>query len=74
MAAQADIVVVCAADDDYLTVAPKAKELLGGKAILVVAGAPASMDELKAQGIENFIHVKVNVLDTLEYYLKELGI
>ena len=74
MAAQADIVVVCAADDDYLTVAPKVKELLGDKAILVVAGAPASMDELKAQGIENFIHVKVNVLDTLEYYLKELGI
>ena len=74
LAAQADIVVVCAADDDYLTVAPKVKELLGGKAILVVAGAPASMDELKAQGIENFIHVKVNVLDTLEYYLKELGI
>ena len=74
LAAQADIVVVCAADDDYLTVAPKIKELLGGKAILVVAGAPASMDELKAQGIENFIHVKVNVLDTLKYYLKELGI
>ena len=74
LAAQADIVVVCAADDDYLTVAPKVKELLGDKAILVVAGAPASMDELKAQGIENFIHVKVNVLDTLEYYLKELGI
>jgi methylmalonyl-CoA mutase len=74
LAAQADIVVVCAADDDYLTVAPKVKELLGDKAILVVAGAPASMDELKAQGIENFILVKVNVLDTLEYYLKELGI
>ena len=66
--------MVCAADDDYITVAPKVKELLGGKAILVVAGAPASMDELKAQGIENFIHVKCNVLETLQYYLKELGI
>ena len=32
------------------------------------------MDELKAQGIENFIHVKCNVLETLQYYLKELGI
>ena len=33
--------------------------------MFVVAGAPACMDELKAQGIENFIHVRVNVLDTL---------
>ncbi len=74
LASKADIVVVCAADDDYAVVAPKIKELLGGKAILVVAGAPASMDELKAQGIENFIHVKVNVLETLQNYLKELGI
>ena len=31
----------------------------------IVAGAPACMEELKAQGIENFIHVRVNVLDTL---------
>lgn len=37
---KAEIVVVCAADDDYAEVAPKVKELLGGKAILVVAGAP----------------------------------
>ena len=39
--AKAAIVVVCASDDDYAEVAPKVKELLGGKAILVVAGAPA---------------------------------
>ena len=41
LASQADIVVVCASDDDYAEVAPKVQELLGGKAILVVAGAPA---------------------------------
>lgn len=74
LAAKADIVVVCASDDDYATVAPKVKELLGGKAILVVAGAPACMAELEAQGIGNFIHVKSNVLDTLKFYLKEMGI
>ena len=72
--AKADIVVVCASDDDYAEVAPKVKELLGGKAILVVAGAPACAAELEAQGITNFINVKSNVLDTLKYYLKELGI
>ena len=61
-------------DDDYAEVAPKIKELLGGKAILVVAGAPACAAELEAQGITNFINVKSNVLDTLKFYLKELGI
>ena len=72
--AKADIVVVCASDDDYAEVAPKVKELLAGKAILVVAGAPACAPELEAQGISNFINVKSNVLETLKFYLKELGI
>ena len=71
---KAEIVVVCAADDDYAEVAPKVKELLGGKAILVVAGAPACTPELEAQGITNFINVKSNVLETLKFYLKEMGI
>ena len=71
---KAEIVVVCAADDDYAEAAPKVKELLGGKAILVVAGAPACMPELEVQGITNFINVKSNVLETLKFYLKEMGI
>ena len=71
---KAQIVVVCASDDDYAEAAPKIKELLGGKAILVVAGAPACAPELEAQGITNFINVKSNVLETLKFYLKEMGI
>jgi len=72
--AKADIVVVCASDDDYAEAAPKVKELLAGRAILTVAGAPACTPELEAQGITNFINVKSNVLETLKFYLKELGI
>lgn len=71
---KAEIVVVCSSDDDYPVVAPKAKELLGDKAILVVAGAPVCTPELEAQGIKNFINVKSNVLETLKFYLKEMGI
>lgn len=71
---KAQIIVVCASDDDYAEAAPKVKELLGGKAILVVAGAPACAPELEAQGITNFINVKSNVLETLKFYLKEMGI
>lgn len=62
---EADVVVLCSSDDEYAEFAPEAFKLLDGRAMFVVAGAPACMDELKAAGIENFIHVKVNVLDTL---------
>lgn len=61
----ADVVVLCSSDDEYATFAPEAFKALDGRAEFVVAGAPACMEELKAQGIENFIHVRVNVLDTL---------
>lgn len=74
LASKAEIVVVCASDDDYAELAPKVKELLAGRAILVVAGAPACTPELQAQGINNFINVKSNVLETLKFYLKEMGI
>ena len=60
--------------DDYAELAPRAKELLGDKAIFVVAGAPACTPELEAKGLTNFINVKSNVLETLKFYLKELGI
>lgn len=62
---KADVVVLCSSDDEYAQYAPEAFKALDGKALFVVAGAPACMEELKAQGIENFIHVRVNVLDTL---------
>ncbi|MCH5225602.1 MAG: methylmalonyl-CoA mutase small subunit [Muribaculaceae bacterium] len=62
---KADVVVLCSSDDEYAQYAPEAFKELDGRAMFVVAGAPACMDELKAQGIEEFIHVRVNVLDTL---------
>jgi methylmalonyl-coA mutase, small subunit len=61
----ADVVVLCSSDDEYAQFAPEAFKELAGRAMFVVAGAPACMDDLKKEGIENFIHVKVNVLDTL---------
>ena len=72
--AKADIVVVCSSDDDYATLAPEVAKLIGDEAIVVVAGAPACAEELKAQGISHFISVRDNVLETLKGYLKELGI
>jgi methylmalonyl-CoA mutase len=70
----ASIVVVCSSDEEYSTIVPEIYEKIKGKSILVVAGAPACTEELKQKGINNFIHVKSNLLDTLKYYQKELGI
>ena len=47
---------------------------VNGRAMFIVAGAPACMEELKAAGIENFIHVRCNVLETLKEYNEKLGI
>ena len=68
MAAKADIVVLCSSDDEYAEYAVPAFQALNGRAMFIVAGAPACMDDLKAAGIENFIHVRVNVLDTLKEF------
>lgn len=69
----ADIVVLCSSDNEYADLAPKALALLE-KEILVVAGAPACADELKAKGIANFINVRSNVLEELEGFNSKLGI
>ncbi|MBR1414672.1 MAG: methylmalonyl-CoA mutase small subunit [Prevotella sp.] len=72
--AKADIVVICSSDDEYAEYAIPAFQYLNGRAMFVVAGAPACMEDLKAAGIENFVHVKCNVLETLKEYNQKLGI
>jgi methylmalonyl-CoA mutase len=72
--ADADIVVICSSDDEYAEYAIPAYKYLDGRAMFVVAGAPACSEDLKAAGIENFIHVRVNQLETLREYNKKLNI
>ncbi len=69
----ADVVVLCSSDDEYVTYAPEAFDLLkDGSELFVVAGAPACMDDLKAHGIEHFINVRSNVLETLQMFNDKL--
>ena len=68
----ADIIVLCSSDDEYVTYAPEAHQLIGDKELLIVAGAPVCMEELKTQGITNFINVKSNVLETLKEFNDKL--
>ncbi|MBR0310422.1 MAG: methylmalonyl-CoA mutase small subunit [Paludibacteraceae bacterium] len=83
--AKADIIVLCSSDDEYATFAPEAWKVLQKEAekaqstgkqtkqpIFIVAGAPACMEDLQALGIENFIHVRCNVLETLKKFNQQL--
>ena len=74
MAAKADIVVLCSSDDEYAEHAIPAFKALDGRAMFIVAGAPACMEELQAAGIEHFIHVRCNVLETLKKFNALLNI
>lgn len=69
----AEIIVICSSDDEYATLAPQIAEALNDK-IIVIAGAPACAEELKAKGITNFVNVRSNVLETLCDYKKQLGL
>ncbi len=72
--ANTDIVVLCSSDEEYADLAPTAYKALNGRAEFVVAGAPECMEDLKAQGITQFINVKSNVLETLKTFNAKLGI
>ncbi|MDE6489831.1 MAG: methylmalonyl-CoA mutase small subunit, partial [Muribaculaceae bacterium] len=72
LAKEADVVVLCSSDDEYAQYAPEAFKALAGRAEFVVAGAPACADDLKAAGIENFINVRSNVLETLQAFNAKL--
>lgn len=74
LVAGADIIVLCSSDDEYAEFAPEAFKYLNGRAQFVVAGAPTCMEELKASGINHFINVKSNVLETLRGFNQVLGI
>lgn len=72
--AKADIVVACSSDDEYANEVPQIAKIVGKKAIVVVAGDPACKDDLIKQGIDHFISVKSNVLETLTDYQTKLGV
>ena len=78
---KADIIVICSSDEEYPVNVPEIDSILKQKSsnqakkpILVVAGAPACMEELKSKGIDHFINVRSNLVQTLESFQKELGI
>ena len=74
--AHADIVVLCSSDEEYADITEKACQMLKGKVrSIVLAGYPKEMVETyKGYGIDEFIHVKTNVLECLTGFQKLFGI
>ena len=74
----AEIVVLCSSDPEYATFGPALSGLLNdaeARPLLVVAGFPKDLiDDLQAAGVDAFIHLKQNLLETLEQFQKRLGI
>jgi methylmalonyl-CoA mutase len=75
---KANIVVICSSDEEYAQYACELAAALkkkNSKIQVVVAGYPKEMaDILKTAGVDDFIHVKVNVVDTLKRFQKQFGI
>jgi methylmalonyl-CoA mutase len=67
------LIVMCSDDHTYSSLVPRLIEALGDQSILVVAGYPKStLEELQNAGIEHFIHVKTNLLESLRQFNKIL--
>lgn len=75
---EAEIVVICSSDDEYATLGIEISKKLkaaNGNLHVVIAGFPKSIaDELKQSGVDEFIHVRSNLLQTLESFQEKLGI
>jgi len=72
--AKADIVVICSSDEEYATLVPEIHRMIAGRALVVVAGNPPCTDDLRALGVEHFISIRSNVLETLHMFNGLLGI
>jgi len=69
----ADLIVLCSSDPEYLTLAaevcPKVTQPV------IVAGDPkAQLDQLKATGVQGFIHIRTDAIAALTEWQNRLGI
>ncbi|MFO8054215.1 MAG: methylmalonyl-CoA mutase family protein [Bacteroidales bacterium] len=75
---RAEIIVICSSDEDYAKYVPELAQKIKAKdksKILVVAGYPKDQKEtFKQAGVDDFVHVKTNLLESLKAYQKKLGV
>ncbi|MFQ3667334.1 MAG: methylmalonyl-CoA mutase family protein [Fimbriimonadaceae bacterium] len=75
---QADFVVLCSSDDAYLELAVQTRDALTHAQCavpIVVAGYPeAQLEALREAGVNEFVHIRSDVVATLTRYHAALGI
>lgn len=70
-----DIVVLCSSDEEYADLAIPVYEALKDQSIIVVAGYPKDLiDKFQSAGLDNYIHMKSNMLEELSKYQQLIGI
>jgi methylmalonyl-CoA mutase len=73
----ADILVLCSADPEYPALTAALIARLAGldrKVPVIIAGYPDSVEQLKAAGVADFIHVRSNLIETLTKWQRQMGI
>ncbi len=74
--AAADIVVICSSDLDYTEVVPKIAgeiKILAPQIKLILAGYPKDqIENFRQMGVDDFIHIQSNLLETLQKYNSQL--
>ena len=69
----ADLLVLCSSDSEYL---PFAQEVCSAVEVpIVVAGNPKDQaDALQAAGVQGFVHIASDAIETLTYWQNRLGV
>jgi methylmalonyl-CoA mutase len=73
--AKPEILVICSSDDEYKDAAIEIYNQLKNDTIVVLAGYPKDqIEDMKKAGLDNFIHIRSNLLEELTRYNQLLKI
>jgi methylmalonyl-CoA mutase len=76
-AIDADLIVLCSSDAEYLGVANLLSTELqsrGRDIPVLVAGSPETKEHLQAAGVADFVHLRSNPIELLSKWQQRLGI
>ncbi len=75
---KAEIIVICSSDEEYPEVAPSIASKIKSadpEKVVVLAGYPKEIvDDLKKAGVDEFIHMKADSVETIKSIHKKLGV
>ena len=76
-ASDADLIVLCSSDAEYLALASEVLARLKSlkrETPVIIAGNPDSVEQLRAAGVADFVHLRSNPIEFLTKWQQRLGI